>query len=574
MNNYFKALAITLVTALLIFAAGGCGGGGSDSGGGPGGTPSETFTKAVLSTVEAPWGNIINTDSFRHYQMLYKKADIAGSGSIRSLYFRYNGNVVTATTCSNFTIKLGHTSVENLNTNMTLNINQGKGSAVTVLNGATITIPAGTAGDYFEIPLTTHFNYNGIDNLVIDITRSAASSQAVNLGGGVGTTDYTGAAYTNQIASPDTATYTSEYPLHVKLLFAGGDNKVICADKTANSQMGIAPGYTGRVQMLILASDIKGNGLITSMALNPDVETADADVTGMTVKIAHIPAGTTTLASNIFADNYSGVTPVTVTQGLSYQVPEGQPSNVWIPFNTNSFNYDGTSNLLIDISCTVASGNYSVDYESLPAGITRVLYSTVSPAATTGTLRDRAFEPVFRFYGGTVNVVAPDASGVGIFYPFHNTDDNMLQYLYSAAELGIKGSISKISLRLFSDNSAASGYSNFTVILGQSDDIILGDTVFSANLTGAQTVYNGSFTVSGGLVKGDWIDIPLSVPFACDSTKNLVVQFSGSHGTAINSIVRELDDTRYLNRQAHADNTSGTIDGRYNCLADIKLEVK
>ncbi|MBN2402652.1 MAG: hypothetical protein JXN64_09645 [Spirochaetes bacterium] len=576
MKNFLIALGIMLATVFIIIFSS-CGGDGSDSGGG---TPAGTFTKqsSVINNVSYMGPFSDSTDS--KDQFLYTASQIGASGKITKIRMRHRYAITTAVSCPNITIKMGHTSLDTLTTTFSGaggNVEEGCGSEKTVLDNAALTIPVAAAENWFEISLSAPFDYNGVDNLVVDFETKTKCSNVILM-----TTTTTGtdrnayfAAVDNEpgIAefNPTTAAGVQNSLLWMQFVFEGGDNGIVCADGGAVNGIALAPGSTGRTQMLILASDIKGSGLITGMAINPYDYTNAAQISDMSVKIAHIPAATTVLTTD-FAANYGGANPVVVTQNLSYNIPVDQPSAVWIPFNSSDFNYDGTSNLLIDISCMVISGNYLILDTEVPEN--RLLYSA-SPNALTGSFPagPRAVEPVFRFYGSTINVVAP-GSPATIYYPFNESNNNTLQYLFTASDLGVNSSINRIALRLSSDVSTASSYDNFTVTLGQTENTVLGDTLFSANFNGTRISYSGTYNVTGGLIKGDWIEIPLQTPFACDPAKNLVVQFSGHSGTARNSIVREVNNTRYLNRQAHADSVTDTVAGTNNCLADIKLEVR
>ena len=50
------------------------------------------------------------------------------------------------------------------------------------------------------------------------------------------------------------------------------------------------------------------------------------------------------------------------------------------------------------------------------------------------------------------------------------------------------------------------------------------------------TVFDGTVAVPAGLLAGDWIDIPLTTPFAYDGKSNLIV-WMGNNGTASGTAV-------------------------------------
>ncbi|MFH0977193.1 MAG: hypothetical protein V1874_15545 [Spirochaetota bacterium] len=522
MNKLFKLFAITLATAFLFTACGG----GSSSDSGPGATPAGTFTK-IASNVSSNYAGSFNQSSvYAHWQSLYKASGstnsaINASGKITGIAIQYHTGLGTNVTCTNLTIKLGHTSLSAVTDTFANNVSNGKGGQTTVLSNGTVTFPADAAGTWHNITFTTPFDYNGVDNLIVEFERTAACSGDVYDGiqGGL-VDDSTLWSYT----SGNTTGSVEKWVHNAKFTFAGGDNNIICADSDGDNGNSIAPGETGRTQMLILASDINGSGMITGMAIRPSTTTASSDITELSVKIAHLPSSTTTLTSNQFSVNYGGVTPVTVTQNLAYHIPAGSTSAVWIPFNIGSFTYDGTSNLLIDISCT-SSASYAVDYEDISTDRT-LLAATLN--ATNGSLMDRGFEPVFRFYGGTMDVIDKYDGDATVF----GNSSGGYQFILRAAELGTSGSITRLAFRLSSSSgSVPIAYPDFTVILAHTtqNSLVADD---ATNVAGGTTVFNNTFNLSANLLGGDWIEIPLSTPFYYNGTDNLVIQTKTSGGTS------------------------------------------
>ena len=54
---------------------------------------------------------------------------------------------------------------------------------------------------------------------------------------------------------------------------------------------------------------------------------------------------------------------------------------------------------------------------------------------------------------------------------------------------------------------------------------------FATNLASPVTVFSGTFDLAA-VTQGDWVEIPLTTPFAYNGRDNLVLQISGSGGTA------------------------------------------
>jgi hypothetical protein len=87
--------------------------------------------------------------------------------------------VSTDTSCPNLTVRLGHTNLTALTTTFASNAETGQGSLVTVINNSSFNIPAGATGTWIDIPLQLPFDYNGVNNLVVDIEKPDACSQDV-----------------------------------------------------------------------------------------------------------------------------------------------------------------------------------------------------------------------------------------------------------------------------------------------------------------------------------------------------------------------------------------------------------
>jgi hypothetical protein len=108
-------------------------------------------------------------------QWLYFASELGTSGSISKLECRNYGFALISTAQSyTYKIVMSHLAVSSptLSTTRATNLP----SPVTVVDGA-VNMPAGLiAGDYFSIPLSTTFSYNGTDNLVIDISGTGTAS--------------------------------------------------------------------------------------------------------------------------------------------------------------------------------------------------------------------------------------------------------------------------------------------------------------------------------------------------------------------------------------------------------------
>jgi hypothetical protein len=534
MKGISKLFMAVLALSVVLAA---CSGGG---GGGGGGTATGTFVKtlapgASTSSQTGPF----NTNPYRRAMHIYRANDIKGSGYIQSISLRRAALLPAAVSCPNTSIRLGHTSkteFDGVDNTFAGYVNEGRGSLVPVINNATVTIPAGANGDYYTVNFATPFYYNDVDNLVVDIERTTACTPS-----DVSNATEIALAYYAQLyssSSPLTGTRYTWYQ-HMKFNFIGGNNTAISHDKTADTgNTSMVPGDTGHTQMLVFSTDINGSGRITGMAIKPMSTTIASVITGMTVRITHLPTSVTELTTN-FANNFHGNTPVVVTQNLSYTIPAGQSSPVWIPFNNADFVYDGSSNLLIDLIATTTAA-YSVAYTEVPGY--RVLDSD-SLTSSTGTLWQRAFEPVFRFAGGTMDVISGSTAGTFVF----DSTASGRQFLLRAAELGTAGSISKLACRLAAPSLNLS-YPNFTVTLAHTtQNVLVADD--ATNISGGVVVYNGTFTVPADLLEGDWVEIPFNSSFNYNGVDNLVVQTTTGAGSNVNSCrISDWDATWFADR--------------------------
>jgi len=524
-----------IMLAAIAFAA--C---GSSGGGGFYPAADGTFVKvSEFSYVDSFTGNISTAASDRIFQTVYNSSSMNGSGYITAMSFMSKTTTTPGVniTCPDMTIKMGHTDKLELLPAFASNYETGQGSFETVLANAALVIPAVTSGEYFTIQLETPFYYNGKDSLLVEITRIGSCSHTVLFGSDTSPSGDNSVWQNSPFTGTGSAIVTG---IHAKFHFKGGVNTVISSDNTGSNWNNIAPGRTGRTQALVMAADINGTGYITGMAIQPHLATAYANVVDIKVVLAHHPTSIDNLDAD-FATNLSNSSSVTtVVQGLAYNVPAGSGDPVWIPFNAGSFRYDGTSNILIDMIANVPDGAYGVDYWNVPD--IRVV-SALTIDATSGTLRARAFEPSFRFKGGTMDVM-PTGTYTAIPVPFWDVDAQAMG-TYSPAEIGSRGTITKVAMRLLSD-SIADSYPNYTITIGYANTVGVTDPMAArvgedykmGHMTGAVTVLSGTVDIPSGLKAGDWFEMPLTTAFYYDASKPLVVHFDhdAATGGSINNM--------------------------------------
>ena len=524
-RRFFTALIASLFA--LPAACGGGGGGGAAAAPAP---AAASFTKtAVLpaapSGVSAgDWLGIFSSGAgSNRYQALVRAQDIKGSGPLRSLAFRF-GAASAGNSCPNVTIKLVHRDVAaaTLSTTFANNATSGRGVVTTVFGPATLTIPAGALGDYFTVPLRGAFNYNVVDKLIVDIESDVCTANTV-LDAHDASPVYTALIWNVTDRTAPTGSVWNSLA-DMKFTFAGGNNAVLNTTGAAigaGSPFTDTPGAARDVQFLYYASDINGSGPLTGIAF-PLVSATTAESTfTVTLKLGHSTRAE--LAGHLLGNNNYSDTPVTVANNVSLSIPAGLPagSYFWIPIPDGSFTYNGVDNLIVETRISASLG-----------GVVVRAHSTGGPQTTSSTFidpgtNDWAYDSKFRFAGGSLDAITPAAMTAALdSFPFRDTDGKR-QYLYRAAELGTRGTITKIACRTGQGGIAETGFI-YTVALSHGTAPTLG-TTFATNLTSPVTVFNGTLNLPA-VSAGDWVEIPLTTPFAYNGRDNLVLEIGGTGG--------------------------------------------
>jgi len=566
--------AITIGLIAVGLAACGSGGGGAAAPAPVVALATGTFTKAF-----APVSAL--TDSYPFYtgdvkqQSLYLASEINGAGDIKTLRFDFNGPNAASATCPNTTIKLGHTKLTALTATFASNVETGQGSLVTVLSNATVSIPAGAGSTWFDIPLTTNFHYNGVDNLVVQIDHPTACSAQVHIGNINAGTNRRAVAFATD-TTPGTVDYNATtansadvvQPL-MQFVFAGGDNLAYYGNVVGGN---LAPFTTlkatyGHVQSLHPAASVNGSGPITGIGMVVGALTTGGTYTA-NIKLGH---STLTNLGTTFASNFNSGSPVTVAGGLTFTVPANVPagSTLWLPFNGN-FNYNGTDNLIVDIDVTAASGDTAWMYAQ-PGNSVR-LYA--ASGATTGIADTAAYDTKFRFNGSTTDVMPGPAFSV-VAQVLGNGGAGEVENLYEPVYLGTGGTINSIAVRLSSAPAAAT-LGNYKIYMGATAKTVfaMSDT-WAGDMSGGGTlVYSGTIGVPGTLKAGDWLTIPLQTPFTYDPTQRLAIYFGTDQATAATANVMTHGSATQFPNQMMGGGTNGPLTGTPSWLANGSLDVR
>lgn len=566
-----RPASLFLLIAMLA-ACGGGGGGGNpdvdetpDEGGGGSSLPTGYFTRTVEATGSfwvAPF-NGAAVQFFRLMQM-YRASDINGSGDIVAIRFqRENGNPF-ATTCPNTTIRLAHTSREALTETFADNVEEGKGSSVTVIDDEALVIPEGPAGTYFDIPVGTPFHYNGVDNLIVELTRSTACSSTVSLVTDANVGYF--ARVSSQVSDSAVSGTVGTGSISAAFVFEGGENKVDFGTPDYNS----APLSTNvdyqKVQMLYNASAIDGSGPITGIGLQVHNAVAGIETYTYTIKLGHTSL---TDLTTVWADNINVGSPVTMANSTTFTVPAGVPAGefIWLPVPDGIFEYNGTDNLVVELTVEDASGNVALSTHTA-TGQQSFAFGPAANAAASGTAQ-YVHQIALRFHGSTIDRVSVDGAGDPWVFPVTAAGLSS-QTLYLSSDLGTGGTITKLACRMNTVSSTEIEYTNFQVVMSHTEATALVEEM-AANLTDPVVVFEDGFTVPAGLLRGDWIEIPLSTAFEYDGARNLVIQTRSDAGTMGHACIAKEGAIRYEDQYGAGVTRDSAVAGLMSYQRDLRL---
>jgi len=552
-----------LLALSLLAGCGSSGNSGDNTYSSAGAAPSAAgnFIRTVdLGTATS--GNAIpfwNSFAYTRAQYLYTSGEIKGSGRMTALRFRRSSANIS-TTCPQLTVRLGHTNIGALTTTFASNVETGQGSQVTVVNDLNFTIPAGAAGEWIDIPLQVPFDYNGVDNLVVDIEKLVACPQSVLVD------TQTAANMRVETTTAGSATGGVDSSRNMaQFVFAGGEAKLDFGG-TDNNSWPFASGNP-RIQNLYLASEINGSGLVTGIAFQLNAISATGAYT-YTLKLGHSTLSSLTNNNN-FASNYSG-SPTTAASAVSFTIPANIPAGewVWVPIPDGAFTYNGTDNLLVEVA--TSAGTVATNFRVTPIAGRRVWANDPTGTAATGNVDDQAYHLMLRFNGGPMSVVTAENAIATVF----STSASGWLNLYRAAELGSAGTITSVGCRMQNASSTAASYANYQVIVGHSNVDAL--VAASASDFVSQTVaLSGIVFVPPGLAAGDWIELPLTTPFAYDGKRNLAIWMgtTAASGAVGNHLCRLASSAaRYPNQIASGTPGVATVTP-INFKFDVKLNI-
>ena len=284
-------------------------------------------------------GNVypFNNGPNKKVQLLYHPAAINGSGPITGMAMRTGTFAVTTEESYTYTMRVGHSTLTDLTTDFNGNFS---GTPVTVADNEVFNVPAGVpTGNYIWIPMPDgSFNYNGSDNLIVELDVSASSGQTY--WSSISTLNQT-RAFGDSGSATATNVDSSQYDICFR--FNGGTIDVI----TAEDDQWPVPFISAddfKSQSMFGAWQLGTGGPVTGISIRLGADSLASDYPAATVVLGHT---TNTVLSTTFADNMTD--PTTVFTG-TLTVPAGLKAGDWVTIPVSGFTYDPTRNLVVEVS--------------------------------------------------------------------------------------------------------------------------------------------------------------------------------------------------------------------------------
>lgn len=456
-------------------------------------------------------------------QNIYTASEIGGACTINAIAFNVATKYGLATT--SLKIYMGHKS-----SLFSSSSDYMTSSNLTLVYSGTPTLGSSTGWE--NLTLSTPFNYNGTDNLVVVICRQSSNYTSTL------TYYYTSmpsSYYVMNRWSDDTSSYgvitgTYSYSLaserpNIRLTV----DRTINDDKTATIGTGTSSTYSypyrsnsyySTVQTVYTAREIGSAGIIKNIAYNV-ASAYSQKMTSLKIYMGHKKSTFLSASDYMTSDDLTLVYDGSPTLGSK---------TGWEQINLDhDFLYNGKDNLVIVVSKSAATTNSSLSYyytSSTPA----TGYNTL---ARSGSYQDYS-DVASSFYGYSTSTYRPNVKigidkvktkeltiGTGTAsytYPFNvGNYYSTVENLYSSSEVGGACTIENISYRVYS--SGTDYLSSVKIYMGHRS------STFSASTTPLSPsdltlVYDGPLTI--GQSTG-WQKIILDTPFKYNGTGYLAV---------------------------------------------------
>jgi len=319
------------------------------------------------------------------YQVIYTKAEIEAAGGVAGTISQFGWRVSSnATGLTNYTISLGHTSNTTLSSIVTTGLTQ-------VYTTATFAPVNSGSGNYHMLTLSTPFDWNGTDNLIVNVcytrsTTSTSGGQVYSYSGTNGAARYisgstpcslTGTGFSNFSTKPQIRMVLTEAPPTGNVDIGSGSSSTAGGSATSP----ITQGYTGlRYQVIYTKAEIEAAGGAAG-AISQFGWRVASNATGLTNYT--ISFGHTTL-STLSSTVTTGLTQVYTT--TTYAPVNSGSGNYHMLTLSTPFNWNGTDNLIINVcytrSTTSTSGGQVYSYAGLNAASRYVSNATPCTATT------------------------------------------------------------------------------------------------------------------------------------------------------------------------------------------------
>lgn len=309
-------------------------------------------------------GNSIAPGYTGRTQSLVRQEDIDGKGPITGIALETNG-ALAGDAEATYTVTLSHVDATTDSLISTFADNVGANAKV-VAEDVSVTVPAGT--NWFWIPLTGNFKYDGTSNLLIDIKATVTS--------GSFSMDYHNAGSNRIVSSNDPLSATGivrSRTYQPKLRFNGG--KMVVINPAGGSTTSFLSTSDGQYAFKYTATQLGTKGRISKLTcrIQNNVLT-NSDFPDTKIVLGHASA---TALTSTYADNMVNAT--TVYNG-THTITAGALQGDWTEFKfSRSFNYNGVDDLIVHIfggigtatvKCTNGTGTDSVIYSPDPSAAT------------------------------------------------------------------------------------------------------------------------------------------------------------------------------------------------------------
>jgi hypothetical protein len=508
---------LLLVPALVTLAA--CSGSSSDD------KPVQTvttFTRSASAAVGYTNFYPFHAGDDWRIQGLYLATEVRGAGAITAIRFVRALDNAVAATCPSVTVRMGHTTLAALTTDFSANVDAS--ALTTVATSAPVSIPVGTAGTWFEVPLATPYEYDGVENLVVDLETPASCSGTTT----IGTLNAAGRRVLAVGTDTDPATPqhgttggVDNAPPALQFVFTGGGENRILAGNGPGNYYPLANGIV-RIQSLQLASDIASSaGEITGVAFEPQGTFTSAYT--ITMRLGHTtdPVLATTLDAN--ATDW-----VEVAHSVTIQMGAGGVNGNWLWFPmTRSFQYDGVRNLVIDIKGQGTASSYGFSTSTRTGA--RAFNTN---QAATGNVDGTLYHAALRFKGAPIFYTRyPASTAAGTWLTIGHLTGQVQQVIPSH-RVGSTGTVNRVGVRLGAAGSVAAN-DPVKIYVGQTTRRSLVDTdTYASNMDQYVLAYDGTLAIPGGIQAGEWFNVNLQTPFQYDGSKNLVLLFMHTRSVA------------------------------------------